>query len=66
MNPNEITENLKRIDRELAKFADEVRPMIPKSPKREDAVWECFNCIGGAGSAVARAWRAMERAINEL
>jgi len=64
--PTEIVQKLKQIDQDLIQLAHIVKPMIPESPSREDSVWECFNCIGGAGSATARAWRAMERAIDEL
>ena len=59
---NEIVQNLKRIEQELDAIRLIVKPMIPKNPKREDNIWECFNCTGGAASAVKRAYEAMERA----
>ena len=66
MNLNEIRERLLKADKELLELAAVIKPMIPKDAQRGDPTWECFNCVGGAGSAVVRARRAMERAINEL
>ena len=58
---NEI-ENLKRIERELDEIRLTIKPLIPESPKRDDNMWEAYNCTGGAASAVKRAYQAMERA----
>ena len=66
MNLNEIVSRLLKADKELLELAAVIKPMIPEDAQRENNIWEAFNCVGGAGSAVVRARRAMERAINEL
>jgi len=63
-DPLTIKAKLQKIDKELWEIGLQVKPWIPDSPKRDDAIRECWLCIGGAGSAVERSVRALERAIN--
>ena len=63
-----LTERLKAIDQELWALGEQVN-----SARRDglvkgnaDRIEECWNAIGGAGSAVGRAWKRLEEEIAEL